>query len=258
MLLLFKLTATPVLVGLASLAARRWGSTFAGLIAGFPLMTAPIAMFLTFELGTQFTANASVGILIALIGIAAYAIGFALAAQFSPWPVAVAMSYVAFFIVSWLAQTMVTSLWQAAACAYAAILLTVIALPRNHHARGPSPIPFWEIWLRMVATAAMILLVTTIAAAMGPIWTGIISTIPVIATVMATFTLARWGKDPTVLFLRSMMLSMVSFATFFVVVALMVEAYNPILTYLLATIVAVGSSPIVLAVDRVLARAPAI
>ena len=254
MLLLFKLTATPILVGLASIAARRWGSTFAGLIAGFPLMTAPITVFLTIEQGTAFTANASVGILIALIGIAAYTAGFVLAAHIGPWPIAIVLSYLAFFVVSWLAQTMIVSLWQATACAYGAILLTVIALPRNHHARGPSAIPFWEIWLRMAATAAMILLVTTIAAAMGPVWTGIISTVPVIATVMATFTLARWGKDPTIVFLRSMMLSMFSFATFFLIVALLIDVHNPIVTFVLATIAAVGSSPVVLAADRAIAR----
>ena len=257
MLLLFKLTVTPVLVGLASLAARRWGSTFAGMISGFPLMTAPIAVFLTVEQGTAFTANASVGILIALIGVAAYAAGFVLAAQFGSWPVAIALSYLTFFVVSWLAQTLIVSLWLAAAGAYGAILLTVICFPRNHHARGPSAVPSWEIWLRMASTALMILLVTTIAAAMGPVWTGIISTVPVIATVMATFTLARWGKDPTVVFLRSMMLSMFSFATFFVVVALLIEAVNPVLAFVVATIAAVGLSPIVLTADRAIARPPA-
>lgn len=254
MLLLFKLTVTPVLVGLASLAVRRWGNTIAGIIAGFPLMTAPIAVFLTIEQGSEFAANASVGIIIALIGVSAYAVAFATAAQFTPWPVALMASYLAFFAASWLAQMVITTLLQAALGAFAAIFLTTACLPRNRHALGPSRIPSWEIWMRMFATAAMILLVTTVAAAMGPIWTGIISTVPVIATVMATFTLARWGKDLTFLFLRSMMLSMFSFATFFVVVALLVQRIGPVATYIAATAAAVGLSPVVLAIDRALAR----
>ena len=86
----------------------------------------------------------------------------------------------------------------------------------------------------------------------GPAWTGIIATVPVMATVMAIFTHARWGHDAVALFLRSMMLSMLSFASFFVIVGLFLQDFGIVHTYLAATIVAVGLSPVVVRIDRML------
>ena len=100
-LLIFKLTVTPILVGLASLAARRWGNTVAGLIAGLPLMTGPISVFLTVEQGAAFTVAATTGILIALTSIAFYGLAYTLIARFTPWSVAITAAYAAFFAAAW-------------------------------------------------------------------------------------------------------------------------------------------------------------
>ena len=254
MLLFFKFTVTPVLVGLASLAARRWGNTIAGLLTGFPLMTAPISLFLAIEQGTAFTVSATTGILIALIGISAYSLGYAGVARFAPWPIALTAGYAAFFLVCWVVQPFITSLLPAALTAIAAIVFGIATMPRSAGPKPPSRIPYWEIWLRMAATGAMIALVTALANIVGPAWTGIIATVPVMATVMAIFTHARWGHDAVALFLRSMMLSMPSFASFFVIVGLFLQDFGIVHTYLAATIVAVSLSPVVVRIDRMLLK----
>ena len=252
LLLIFKFTVTPILVGLASLAARRWGNTVAGLITGFPLMTAPISIFLTIEQGAEFTVSASIGILIALVGIAVYALGYVVAARFTAWPFAIAFAYAAFFATSWLVAPYLTTHAAAALAAYAAIFLSILLMPRNRAAGAPMQVPFWEIWLRMASTAAMIALVTAIARMVGPTWTGIIATIPVMATIMVTFTHGRFGHRPATVFMRSMMLSMISFATFFVIVAYALQWLDPLHAYLLATVTAVALSPLVVRIDRAL------
>jgi len=249
-LLIIKLTVTPILVGLASLAARRWGNTVAGLITGFPLMTAPISIFLTIEQGAEFTIAASIGILIALVGIAVYALTYVVAARYSPWPIAVALSYGAFFATSWFVAPFLTTHVTAALAAYGMIFLAIILMPRHQTAGAPVPVPAWEIWLRMLSTAAMIALVTTIANLVGPTWTGIIATVPVMATIMVTFTHARLGHQPAALFMRSVMLSMFSFTTFFVVAAYALQSMEPLHAYLLATTAAVALSPVVIRIDR--------
>ena len=253
MLLVFKLTVTPLLVGLASLAARRWGNTFAGLIAGFPLMTAPISVFLTIEQGAAFSVAATTGILIALIGVAANTFTYVLLARFAPWPVAVTGAYASFFAVSIALQPYADTLPKAAVGAFAAILIAIILIPRFRLEDAPPAIPWWEIWLRMSATAAMIATATAVAEIVGPAWTGIISTVPVIGTVMAVFTHARWGYRAVARFMRSMMLSMISFAAFFVIVALALAEFGSFATYFGATVVAVLLSPVVLRLDRSIA-----
>ncbi len=255
-LALFKLTVTPVLVGLASLIARRWGNTIAGLIAGLPLMTGPISLFLALEQGAAFTVAATTGILIALTAIAFYALAYTLAARFAPWPVSIIIAYAAYFLAAASIQPFITMQWQAIASAYIAIILAIVVIPRHRQPETPPRIPWWEIWLRMAATAAMIAMVTATASLMGPTWTGIIATIPVLGTVMAVFTHARWGTAAVTRFMRSMTLSFIAFITFFVVVASTLEHLSVWQTYTLATIVALIVSPAVAWVDRVFARRP--
>ena len=51
LLLVFKLLLTPLLIGLVSLAGRRWGPGVSGWLVGLPLTSAPVSLFLTLEQG---------------------------------------------------------------------------------------------------------------------------------------------------------------------------------------------------------------
>ncbi len=54
-LLVIKLALTPLLMGIVSMASRRWGSTVGGVLAGLPLTAGPITIYLTIEQGRDFT-----------------------------------------------------------------------------------------------------------------------------------------------------------------------------------------------------------
>src|SRR5258705_70258 len=61
--LLLKLLVTPLLIGAASLAGRRWGETVSGWFIGLPLSSGPVCWFLALEQGTGFAAAAARGCL---------------------------------------------------------------------------------------------------------------------------------------------------------------------------------------------------
>src|SRR2546426_10628529 len=61
--LALKLVLTPLLVGAASLAGRRWGSAGGGGVLRIPFTAAPIALFLALDHGPRFAAVAAVGIM---------------------------------------------------------------------------------------------------------------------------------------------------------------------------------------------------
>ena len=44
-ILILKLVATPLLIGMASLAGRRWGETISGWFIGLPLTSGPVCWF---------------------------------------------------------------------------------------------------------------------------------------------------------------------------------------------------------------------
>ena len=71
MLLVLKLTLVPCLVLLASLATRRWGATIGGLLTGLPIVSAPALFFFAVEQGDAFAAEASRGVIVSLLAVAA-------------------------------------------------------------------------------------------------------------------------------------------------------------------------------------------
>ena len=105
MLLFLKLTLAPFLVAVATVVARRWGPTIGGIIIGFPLSTGPIFLFLAIDQGLDFAARATVGILYALVGLAAFALTYALASLRTGWIGSLATAALLFFAVSAMVRT---------------------------------------------------------------------------------------------------------------------------------------------------------
>ena len=61
MLLVVKLSLTPLLISGVTLAGRRWGLLVSGLLIGLPLTTGPISLFLALEQGIGFATKAAIG-----------------------------------------------------------------------------------------------------------------------------------------------------------------------------------------------------
>lgn len=60
---LIKLIAAPLLLALATLAARRWGTVLGGILIGLPLISGPISVFLAIENGAGFAVETARGAL---------------------------------------------------------------------------------------------------------------------------------------------------------------------------------------------------
>ena len=123
LILLFKLTATPLLVALISVLTRRGGGTVAGLLVGFPIMTGPLSVFLAIEQGPAFAAKAAVGILNAVAGCTAFALAYGLFARTWSWQATLAAALAAFFLIT----TATSLLGDSLSAAIAGTVLTVAA-----------------------------------------------------------------------------------------------------------------------------------
>src|SRR5690242_19872846 len=97
-ILILKLTVTPVLIGAASLASRRWGAEDGGWLVGIPFTSGPIAFFLAIGPGVHFAAASSVGILAGAISQTAFALAHAWMALRFSWTWCVAAATVAFAV----------------------------------------------------------------------------------------------------------------------------------------------------------------
>src|SRR5271157_2814721 len=88
-LLAIKLVVTPLVVLIASLAARRWGDAVGGWLVGLPLTSGPVSVFLAIEQGPSFAAQAAEGSIAGVVSQAAFCIGYGALAR---WGVTVALA----------------------------------------------------------------------------------------------------------------------------------------------------------------------
>jgi hypothetical protein len=237
--LVAKLTLTPLLIAAATLAARRWGSTVGGLLAGLPLTSGPVSVFLAVEHGPAFAAVAARATLLGLIGVAAFCMGYARAATvlgwFGSWAAGMTLWTVAVLGLSVVQLSLSASVAAVVSSIVAATLITreVPAAP------APAPAHVNDLPWKIATATGMVLIVTAAAGRLGPTWSGFLSPFPVFASVMAVFSHMTQGPGASIGLLRGVIAGSFAFAGFFVVVTLQLERSGVAVTYSLAAVAAV-------------------
>lgn len=255
MLWFFKLTAAPVLVAIMSLAARRWGPTIGGLIMGLPWMTGPVNFVLTLEKGTAWAERAMIGILLAVVAIAAFVVAYTHAARRFSWPIGIASAAGAFALATLAIKDVELSVAAAGAVALASLAAGYLLAARPVGEGIPGPLPWWDIPARMLATAALVLVIAVTAEVAGPVVSGMVSSYPVIATVVGAFTHHRYGAAAVTRLFRGLLISLSGFVVFFLVASATLASWGLVVSYAMAAGAALSVSAALLIINRFRARA---
>ncbi|GLY93359.1 hypothetical protein [Actinoplanes sp. NBRC 103695] len=237
MTLLLKLVLAPLLVVASSLAGRRWGDRVAGMMAALPIVAGPILLITSVEHGTSFAAHAASASLLGLVSLAVFAVAFAHASRRFGWLPALAVAWTAtvaadVVLAPWTvgpywglpivlvavvaARILVERLAAAPAVTAPAVTASAAAAPAVTAPAVTAPVtsPWWDLPARAAATAVLVLTVTGISAAVGPVVTGILAPFPVATSVIAAFVLARQGSSATVRTLVGLTRGLPAFAAF--------------------------------------------
>jgi len=238
-LLTTKLILTPLLIGAATLAVRRWGSLVGGWFIGLPLTSGPVSLFLALEQGPVFAAQAAHGTLLGLIAMAAFCVAYARGARKFPWPVSLTFACSVYLSVAWGLSMISSSL--ASSTLLVALLLWAAVKALGVPVSDPSRaiIPRWDLPLRMAAATTMVLILTGSAEYLGPKWSGLLTPFPVFACLMAVFSQKQEGAASAQRVLRGVVIGSIGAASFLLVVGIAVERASLISVYILATIMAV-------------------
>lgn len=239
MLLAFKLLITPLLIGGVTLAGRRWGSVVSGFLIGLPLTSGPISFILALEYGLTFASQSAVGNLAGQISNCIFCLTYIGAARFGNWPLCAAASLGAFFLSTFLLNFVAWQLWPALGT-----LLVVIFLATRLVKQHMLPVhgfisPGWDLPGRILSATALVVLLTTIADALGPQLSGLVSPFPAFSVIFAAFTHSQQGAKSASNLLRGVIVGSGGYATFFVVVGALLPSLGIALTYLLAVTAAV-------------------
>lgn len=213
-LLAFKLVVTPLLIGGASLAARRWGPAVGGWLVALPLTSGPVAVFLALAHGPEFAASASAASLVGCVAIVSFCLAYARLAD-RGWRVALLGAYG-----GWL----VTAIVLEPALDVPPIVLLVLAVVAGGLALRAAPggtslpsevaPPAWDIPLRMGIVTVVVVGLTAAAPFLGASLSGLLAMVPVITTVLTPFAHERDGSASAVGLVRGILTGLFGTAAF--------------------------------------------
>ncbi len=219
-MILLKLTLAPMLIGLVSLAERKWGASISGLLVGLPLTAGPLLFFLTLEQGKSFSSRTSIASMMGLVALAAFASVYARVSQAHGWiPSLLGATGTYIAISALLIKLPSLSVGWAFPIACGALLLALLSFPRQ-----PSLTPEFkissgrEISLRMAMAAAIVFLLTSLARLLGPVSSGLASIFPVYTSILAVFNHMK-SSVLALAVLKGVVTGALGSAVFFVIVA---------------------------------------
>jgi hypothetical protein len=237
--LFFKIGLPVMMIGIVTLASQRYGPTVGGILGAVPAKGGPILLFLALEQNTSFAATSAAASLGGAGGCGVFCLVYALVCRRVSWPLAGAAAYGA-FVVTW-ALMLPISAWGLAPAFVATIVILLVSrrllpdapsMPRRATAKSDLP-------TRMIAGAAMVVFVTTAGPSFGATISGMLTTIPTIAAVLALFTHAQEGPNRTIGVMRGMTHGLLGFASFLTVLAATLEPLGVVRAFALAAVAVV-------------------
>jgi hypothetical protein len=229
LILAAKLVLTPALIAVATLVGRRFGPSISGWLVGLPFTSGPVSLFLAFEQGTAFAAAAAAGSIAGVAASAVFAVAYAAMAQRYRWPASLAVASVAFAVAvtALHAMPLGSGLPLPLLALYAGGVTAAIAgirliPPPRALDEAPAP-PRWDLPVRMAVATALVVVITSAAPLLGPQLSGLLTTYPIYAGVLAVFAHSQRGGAAATQVVRGLCYGILAFATFFLAVGALVD-----------------------------------
>ena len=225
-MLLLKLLLVPTFLVLVTLAGKRWGPGVAGWLAGLPVSAGPILFIVALEQGPVFAASAAAASLSAVASTIVFCAVYSHASLRFNWRISLLITFTAWLAAVNLLALLPSSVSISLGFAATALLAAPYLFPSIKGEIAIRTMSWAELALRAVAGALLTLAVSLSAASIGTAWSGLLTTYPVLGTVLAVFSHRNQGASFVIVLLRSMATGMYSFATFFLVLTLLLARFG--------------------------------
>jgi hypothetical protein len=221
--LLLKLCLVPTLIYLVTLIGRRWGPNAAGWFSALPIVAGPILLTMAIEQGPGFVSTAAAHTLIAVIAVLVFCLGYAWASgRFGVFGslCAALTAYAAAVAGLQLIELPLLPGFMLVVCVLA---LAPRLFPRMQDGGSRNARQINDLPLRMLAGAVLCFVVTYAAAGIGPRLSGFFAMFPVMGTILVGFSHHASGRAFAVNILLGMVRGYYAFATFCVVLSLLLR-----------------------------------
>lgn len=222
--LALKLILTPILVGGASLAGRRWGHSVGGWLIALPLTSGPIIFFLALGQGSAFATATAVGVLAGVLSPVAFCLTYSWLAARWGWLRSLGAACLVFVLATALLRPLPLA-WLLVYPVVIGVLVLALRLMPRALAGVPAPahLPGWDIPARMLVATTFVVLLTAAAPALGPQLTGLLAPFPLFGSTLAVFAHHFQGPQAAVSVLRGLLHGLFAFSSFFVVLTALLE-----------------------------------
>ena len=235
-----KLVLTPVLIVVISIVARRWGPKAGGLLAGLPLTSAPISVFLAIEQGRDFAARAADGTLSGVGAVGAFCLAYAFGTKRWGWLICSVVATFVFVVFATALRLLPTGPINNVLLTFSILAAVLAFFPQTTMQSATRDRPAWDLPFRAVVATGLVLVITAAASKLGARLTGILSPLPVFANVLAAFAQVHDGSTASILLLRGIVSASFSFAIFFFVVACALPRWGILPVFVFATAATAG------------------
>ncbi len=237
---ILKIVMAPTLIGLASLAGRKWGPAISGWIVGMPLTTGPVIFILAVQQGTAYATTAALGTLSGGLSLMIFALTYSWLARSFRWPITLALSSLLFFATTFVLQQQTFTILPLFLGIVGLLLITLRLMPPDQAPSQVTPmtLPWWDLPARMIVVTALVLALTSFSTVLGPRLTGLLATFPVYASTLSAFAQHLQGPDAAARVQRGLLLGLFSFAGFYVFLATMLQPFGIAIGFCGAIIVA--------------------
>jgi len=241
----------PVLVALATLVGRRWGTRAGGLVSAFPAVVGPVLLTIAHQRGHVAAARAASATLLGLVALSGFALAYARAARGTRWPASLATGWACAIAAAAIAGWSLAGAGLPAALAAAVLSIAAArsAMPRSVEQPDVSLLqtrPRADVVVRMALTVALIALLTVASELFGPVVGGMLAALPVLASVLAVFTHRVHGSAATIGLLGGMLTGMSGFVAFCAAIALLSAPAGTGVAFSVATACAVAAQALML------------
>lgn len=247
---ILKLILAPIIIGVASLAGRKWGPSVSGWIVGLPLTSGPVAFFVALSHERAFAFETVRGVLSGGFSLIAYCLTYAWLAKRFHWAISFSISMIVFAAMTLLLQNMIISFIPLFFCILGVILVGVWLMPKYEAVESTEIAGKWDIPTRILLGTSFILLVTAIAPYIGARLTGLLTTIPLYVSILTVFAHRHQGSAGAINVLRGLVYGLFAFASFYLVLGLLIKDYSLTLSFSTAALAALLTQGITLFVLR--------
>jgi len=213
-LLILKLTIVPLGLLVFGIVERLHGPRVAGWLAGFPIVGGPLLLFVTLDHGMAFGANAALGAYFGLVPWLAFTMTYAFLARRLSWLWCTILGFSVWTLAALLALALEEHSRWLEIIPFASFLGAVFAYPRAAPSDEEREHVWWGLPARMIAGAALTIVITQFAGVMGSRWSGLFSTFPVMGSIICISSHLQYGRHAVQEAVAGMTLGLASVGTF--------------------------------------------